>query len=787
MSLVDDIIASTDAKREGASFRGACPSCGAKNLTFKPSSDPEGWPVFSTWSCDCADPDSNAPDRALRVIEALEAKGILAATTTNRRSSQEPEKAPRPSKRETNARRPPRTKPTKTYYYTDPVSGQRLAKTRYDFTNAKGEPDKDFEWTSGAPARGLVYNLGKLKEAPKSPVFWVEGEKKADALTEIGALAVCGGCGSGSDPLPVALEAFRGRVVFIWPDADSKGWKHAREMAGRLYGIASEVFFVEWAEAKPSEDAYDFLAQYATRDEKVKAVRGLLAKRRLAPIPAPRFAESYEAFDARVARMDATPRWLLVDLIPDVGVVLFHGQPRSFKTMSDKVVVMSLASGVGVIGAVPQRKRVLWLNEEDSEIATRDSIKALRRGVERTLPEGQRLDLSTLFLKCRTGINIEARDGQSELLAMIEEIRPEILVLDPIRSYWPKVDASPSEAALGKLFLMSLLRETSITTILIVAHDVKRSREGIDTRTRPELVSGGVLFSMAEAPISFERVGNSTVTNVRPAMFKGAPTPAGFTLNFDLRIEGEGASRRLAEATVSKTEADEDAMRVSADARTVVEKMPKDGREIKRSEFTGGRGSQANQKAISRLGAAGVLGERSGDPSRTDPDTGKPESKQSVYLRLLVPIEEARRVAAQTGAIGGDSDGDFVTEAAPHLLPAGDLGAAEPASNVMQCAPLDDGFEAQLTKAEEAAVDGRGGPRAMNLFTDEDRRILTEIAATFRDPVTGEPAKVAGLRCAVVDGEHEQPHPEESCRRRERRRDGDLEGRSTLEGEAVNS
>jgi len=83
------------------------------------------------------------------------------------------------------------------------------------------------------------------------------------------------------------------------------------------------------------------------------------------------------------------------------------------------------------------------------------------------------------------------------------------------------------------------------------------------------------------------------------------------------------------------------------------------------------------------------VGERTGDPRRLDPETGKPESIKSSYLRLLVSPAEAAQAAARRG--NGSEDAGFVALAPQR--PQASLDFGDPV----------DSFEDDLSAAEEAA------------------------------------------------------------------------------------
>ena len=140
-------------------------------------------------------------------------------------------------------RHPDLGEPTTVYKYLD--EGRRLLGYvyRWDFTNADGEPDKEFrpitfceleddrrEWRSkGFPEPRPLYGLDLLAARPDAEVILVEGEKTADAgqqlLPDKVVVTWPGGTKSVSK---VDFSPLGGRTVTILPDNDEPGVIRAR-------------------------------------------------------------------------------------------------------------------------------------------------------------------------------------------------------------------------------------------------------------------------------------------------------------------------------------------------------------------------------------------------------------------------------------------------------------------------------------------------------------------------------------------------------------------------------
>ena len=125
--------------------------------------------------------------------------------------------------------------------------------------------EEAWKWLSFPKPRPL-YGLPLLNSNSTARVSLVEGEKCADALRSIGALAVTWPGGSKAvkhtDWTPL-----KGRKVTIWPDADEPGHKAAHEIAEILHGQGCEVRLITPPEGKPDGwDCADAIAEGMSKD-----------------------------------------------------------------------------------------------------------------------------------------------------------------------------------------------------------------------------------------------------------------------------------------------------------------------------------------------------------------------------------------------------------------------------------------------------------------------------------------------------------------------------------------
>ncbi len=114
--------------------------------------------------------------------------------------------------------------------------------------------------------RMVPYCLPEILADPPQPVVIVEGEKDCDNLAGSVCWQTCnaGGAGKWKPEHAVYLE---GRDVFILPDNDDPGRKHAMQVAQSLNGIAKSIKIVNLPGLPVKGDVSDWLQAGGKKDE----------------------------------------------------------------------------------------------------------------------------------------------------------------------------------------------------------------------------------------------------------------------------------------------------------------------------------------------------------------------------------------------------------------------------------------------------------------------------------------------------------------------------------------
>ena len=163
--------------------------------------------------------------------------------------------------------------PTKVYEYRD-ATGQVVTKTcRFDMEE-NGEPCKEIRIRSLVKAQGKnnqswkwkaiekdrpLYNLPELLKPHSGAVYITEGEKAADALSELSLNGLVTTMSGGAKAYKKTdLEPLRGRDVVIFPDNDEAGLGFARGLGDSLLKLGvNSVKVLDtkiWGTAVPQDD-----------------------------------------------------------------------------------------------------------------------------------------------------------------------------------------------------------------------------------------------------------------------------------------------------------------------------------------------------------------------------------------------------------------------------------------------------------------------------------------------------------------------------------------------------
>jgi putative DNA primase/helicase len=150
--------------------------------------------------------------------------------------------------------------PKRTWTYRDQQGAVLFYVARYEWRKEGVLHKATPQWTWGSTDNGTtwqwamahyhsprpLYGLDRLSAAPEAKVLIVEGEKAADAASELlPTFAVMAWPGGANAVKKADWSVLKGRNVLIWPDQDQPGVKAAQDVADCLKSIAAKVQIID--------------------------------------------------------------------------------------------------------------------------------------------------------------------------------------------------------------------------------------------------------------------------------------------------------------------------------------------------------------------------------------------------------------------------------------------------------------------------------------------------------------------------------------------------------------
>jgi hypothetical protein len=202
--------------------------------------------------------------------------------------------------------------------------------------------------------RIVPYQLPELLDAKEAgrAIYLVEGEKAADALISIGAIATTSHTGAGSWPTEIT-QYFTGANVVVIPDNDEPGFSYAKRAIAHLLPVAKSIRYLDLELMMPGDDAYEWvhhmkgtrkeLAELAKKAEVITQQEDVTDSEQLPEAfnPVPQLL-NIEAWDTI---KDEPVNWIIDNVLPDKGFAALYGPPGSYKSFIALDIAEAVATG----------------------------------------------------------------------------------------------------------------------------------------------------------------------------------------------------------------------------------------------------------------------------------------------------------------------------------------------------------------------------------------------------------------------------------------------------------
>jgi hypothetical protein len=225
-------------------------------------------------------------------------------------------------------------------------------------------------------ARIVPYRLPELINAREAgrAIYLVEGEKAADALVSIGAIATTSHAGAGHWPADIT-EYFTGAVVIVVPDCDAPGWKYAKRVVEALLPVAKAIRVLDFNLPELGDDAYEWVADGGDRAKLAELAKALPVITSVGQVLTPNWIEPVETTEVTlepdnldiqeppilVPRQllnieswddieDEPVEWLIDNVLPKKAFCALYGPPGSYKSFVALDIAEAVATGRAWMG-----------------------------------------------------------------------------------------------------------------------------------------------------------------------------------------------------------------------------------------------------------------------------------------------------------------------------------------------------------------------------------------------------------------------------------------------------
>ncbi len=166
---------------------------------------------------------------------------------------------------------------------------------------------------------------------------------------------------------------------------------------------------------------------------------------------------------AELSAQEVSQQWLICGLWASAGVGLIGGPPKCCKSWLGLEMALSVASNTPCLGAYATRNqgKVLLFMAEDAASVVRSRFDALARH------HAVALETLDLFVITESSLRLDLASHQRRLRETVAQIRPSMLLLDPLVRLHRIDENSASEVSALLGFLRSIQREFQTAVVLV--------------------------------------------------------------------------------------------------------------------------------------------------------------------------------------------------------------------------------------------------------------------------------------------------------------------------------
>ena len=247
-------------------------------------------------------------------------------------------------------------------------------------------------------------------------------------------------------------------------------------------------------------------------------------------------------FATFAAKRMEKPEWLVEGIWQKGTYGMIAGEPKTYKSVQATDLALSVASGRPFLNYFPVRTTgaVLYVQEENGEQTVQDRVfkVAASKGLLQSTPFGWQLpnDLP-LYFSNNYGVDLTKKDSRELLEETVRNIKPVLLILDPLYMMLGTVDENSATEVGEVLRWLTHLRNTYGVAIMLCHHYNKGN--GTSSNRGGQRVRGSSAFHAWVESAIYVKATSELYTVKLEREFRAFPTMPELTLKIGLGNPGD--------------------------------------------------------------------------------------------------------------------------------------------------------------------------------------------------------------------------------------------------------
>jgi putative DNA primase/helicase len=269
--------------------------------------------------------------------------------------------------------------PTSFWSYLDTDGKLLFYVVRYDLPDGKKQIlpfcwSVDGKWVNkGYPSPRPLYNLNFLSKFPDKPVLLCEGEKAADAASQLMGAYVAMTWSNGSNAYKKAdWSPIYGRKILLWPDADQVGIDAMQGIAALLKKHCPEIKILTPTGMADGFDAADALEQGWTKESTKDWARSCVSTYHTTAVakPLPVVAQIVHAENANVIAKEAHIHEAPEDTAALTETAAYWVDALGLPVTQKGTPLVNVDCATRALEAYPPWKDMIWFDVFEQKIFT---------------------------------------------------------------------------------------------------------------------------------------------------------------------------------------------------------------------------------------------------------------------------------------------------------------------------------------------------------------------------------------------------------------------------------